>query len=101
MSPSRIAKSAPAGGGPVVANLPQGVMAPAPEPTGTPWDAARQLEPDAAADGGHRPAQTTRTVLIRPAPSGGERDGRAAARPWSPPRRTCPRGGSEDRVHPQ
>src|SRR4051794_14853669 len=79
MSPSRTAKSVPAGGGAVMANLPQGVMAPAPEPTGTPWDAARQLEPDAAADGGHRPAQTTRTVLIRPAPSGGERDGRAAA----------------------
>src|SRR3954469_7616230 len=75
MSPSRTAKSVPAGGGAVMANLPQGVMAPAPEPTGTPWDAARQLEPDAAADGGHRPAQTTRTVLIRPARSGGERDG--------------------------
>src|SRR3954469_7405871 len=95
MSPSRTAKSVPAGGGAVMANLPQGVMAPVPEPTGTPWDAARQLEPDAAADGGHRPAQTTRTVLIRPARSGGERDGaRGRSPPWSPPRRTCPRGGS-------
>src|SRR3954454_23413388 len=74
MSPSRTAKSVPAGGGAVMANLPQGVMAPAPEPTGTPWDAARQLERDAAADGGHRPAQTTRTVLFRTARSGGERD---------------------------
>src|SRR3954453_21009773 len=84
MSPSRTAKSVPAGGGAVMANLPQGVMAPAPEPTGTPWDAARQLEPDAAADGGHRPAQTTRTVPIRTARSGGERDG---ARGRSPPGR--------------
>src|SRR3954453_22352157 len=75
MSPSRTAKSVRAGGGAVMANLPRGVMAPAPGPTGTPWDAARQLEPDAAADGGHRPAQTTRTVLIRTARSGGEREG--------------------------
>src|SRR3954469_16721812 len=93
MSPSRTAKSVPAGGGAVMANLPQGVMAPAPEPTGTPWDAARQLEPDAAADGGDRPAPTPRTVLIRPARSGGERA--RGARPLAPGRRRAERAREE------